>query len=529
MWAKCGLVAIGPVADEHLDLAVECRANNSDLYLQGDPGGEASRRWIQEHRGDERDTLLSITYGPERLFFGTLGYTIRDDWADVGRIGLYTPTLRRLLARGISDRALSKVVDEAATLLIKHLFSRWEVGCLQAEVMANNQYSIGLCRRLGFREDGEPTPDGMLRFLLDRVRYLRSQEIHCLFFQHNMIETTHHAIGDFLETMQGLGVRYRFAAKRTLHNEVFAAIGSPNVELLCDMSLAKQHYRDLDLMHVVYDGKPSLSLCSIAYVYDIPYLLTFHGGDDTNRKIFEGSVRSRTVELANHADAVTVVCHKDEQTLRKLGVTSDIIITPPAIRRYPVMVSHTRDHHAIAVVGRMVPKKGIGTAIRALHRLPGEYTLDVIGDGPMAGQLRQLAHDQGVDARITWHGLLPIEQMIEVLRRDGILWHPATTGPDGNAEGVPQVLIYGMAERMLVVSTRSGHIAELIDDGGNGLLVDPDDPEALARVTLGWSDHPGRLIDGAERSARAYDIDVQATRWLKLYQRLRRRGCNAEP
>ena len=177
----------------------------------------------------------------------------------------------------------------------------------------------------------------------------------------------------------------------------------------------------------------------------------------------------------------------------------------------------------------MVPKKGIGTAIRALHRLPGEYTLDVIGDGPMAGHLRQLAHDQGVDARITWHGLLPIEQMIEVLRRDGILWHPATTGPDGNAEGVPQVVIYGMAERMLVVSTRSGHIAELIDDGGNGLLVDPDDPEALARVTLGWSDHPGRLIDGAERSARAYDIDVQATRWLKLYQRLRRRGCNEEP
>ena len=72
-----------------------------------------------------------------------------------------------------------------------------------------------------------------------------------------------------------------------------------------------------------------------------------------------------------------------------------------------------------------------------------------------------------------------------------------------------------------VVSTPVSGIPELIDDGSNGLLVPPDDPEALADALVHLYDDPslGRRLGlaGKETVRRRFDGDVLATKLSSLF------------
>jgi glycosyltransferase involved in cell wall biosynthesis len=62
---------------------------------------------------------------------------------------------------------------------------------------------------------------------------------------------------------------------------------------------------------------------------------------------------------------------------------------------------------------------------------------------------------------------------------------------DGDRDGIPNVLVEAMAMGRPVVSTRVSGIPELIQDGENGRLVEPGDPEALTAVAAELLEDPG--------------------------------------
>jgi glycosyltransferase involved in cell wall biosynthesis len=55
---------------------------------------------------------------------------------------------------------------------------------------------------------------------------------------------------------------------------------------------------------------------------------------------------------------------------------------------------------------------------------------------------------------------------------------------NGDRDGIPNVLVEAMACALPVVTTPVSGIPELVRDGENGLLVPPDDPDALAAAIL---------------------------------------------
>ena len=57
-------------------------------------------------------------------------------------------------------------------------------------------------------------------------------------------------------------------------------------------------------------------------------------------------------------------------------------------------------------------------------------------------------------------------------------------GSDADRDGLPNVLLEAMACGVPVVSTRVAAIPEAVEDGVNGLLVPPADPEALAEALV---------------------------------------------
>ena len=98
---------------------------------------------------------------------------------------------------------------------------------------------------------------------------------------------------------------------------------------------------------------------------------------------------------------------------------------------------------------------------------------------------------------------------------------PCVVTEDGNADGIPNVLTEAMASGLAVVSTRVSGIPELVDDGVNGLLVQPRDAQALAAAVEQLLADPARRAAFAQAGRRKveqdFNVHVEAGRLLQHF------------
>jgi glycosyltransferase involved in cell wall biosynthesis len=136
-----------------------------------------------------------------------------------------------------------------------------------------------------------------------------------------------------------------------------------------------------------------------------------------------------------------------------------------------------REPGTILHVGRLVEKKGTADLIAALAGMSG-VRLVVIGDGPLRAQLQHQAGELGVKAQFL--GSQNVGEVAEWMRRATLLAAPSVTARDGDAEGLPNVVVEGAASGIPVVATRHSGIPEALEDGVTGYLVREGDRRALA-------------------------------------------------
>ncbi|MGD9754218.1 MAG: glycosyltransferase [Acidimicrobiia bacterium] len=146
-------------------------------------------------------------------------------------------------------------------------------------------------------------------------------------------------------------------------------------------------------------------------------------------------------------------------------------------------------------VARLVPKKGIDTLLRALA-VPGSTArLELVGDGPLRGELEALVAELGLVGRVRLLGSLPSDEVAERYRRCSMFVLACRVAADGDRDGMPTVLVEAMGRGVPVISTDVAGIAELVQHGRTGLLVPPDDPEALAAAIDKLAHDPALAAD----------------------------------
>ncbi|HLL77128.1 MAG TPA: glycosyltransferase family 4 protein [Pyrinomonadaceae bacterium] len=151
----------------------------------------------------------------------------------------------------------------------------------------------------------------------------------------------------------------------------------------------------------------------------------------------------------------------------------------------------------LLTVARLVPRKGHDAVIRALplvlRRLPGTTYL-IVGEGPERNRLEALATELGVAGSVRFCGA--VEDVVPYYQAcDLFVMASRTLREEGEVEGFGIAFCEASACGKPVVGGRSGGVGEAVVDGVTGLLVPPDDPEALASAITG-------LLDDRERSAR---------------------------
>jgi glycosyltransferase involved in cell wall biosynthesis len=155
-------------------------------------------------------------------------------------------------------------------------------------------------------------------------------------------------------------------------------------------------------------------------------------------------------------------------------------------------------------VGRLTEQKALPVLLDAVDRVEGARLL-VVGDGPERERLERRASE-----RVTFVGALPRADALAQLAgaRAAVL--------SSAWENLPHAAVEALAVGTPVISTAVGGVAEVVTDEGNGLLVPPNDPDALAaalRRLLADDALRDRLAANAKQSVAAFGREA-------VYERL---------
>ncbi|MGA2253873.1 MAG: glycosyltransferase family 4 protein [Thermoguttaceae bacterium] len=165
-------------------------------------------------------------------------------------------------------------------------------------------------------------------------------------------------------------------------------------------------------------------------------------------------------------------------------------------------------------VGRLSPEKGLDSVLKAWPRLGGRLPLKIVGDGPG----RDLAVAAAAHPEIQWLGHRPIREVLEIVGEAACLVMPSIW-----YEPFGRTIVEAFAKGTPVIGSRIGAIAELINDGHNGLLFrpgDPDDLEAKLRQFLADPQAAAkmRLAARCEYEAK-YTAETNYQLLMEIYQK----------
>ena len=276
------------------------------------------------------------------------------------------------------------------------------------------------------------------------------------------------------------------------------------------------------LVHAHFGRGGTLAL-PLARALRVPLVVSFYGADATKdkqyRRRFPPTVFQRRLQ-ALQQEAALFLCVSGfikEQLVGRGFPPEKLVVQHSGVNIDP---QYGPDDPAadmyVMFAGRFVEKKGVPSLIEAVRLLEAEgrtVRLVLVGDGPMEAELRRSA---SALKNVTFMGWMPNGELRRWMRGALALCVPSQRAQDGDAEGLPTVVIEAMAAGTPVIGSRHAGIGEAVDDGQTGFLIPEQDPEALAAALRRLTDEPGlrrQLGENARRSAvERFDMFAQSRR-----------------
>jgi len=180
----------------------------------------------------------------------------------------------------------------------------------------------------------------------------------------------------------------------------------------------------------------------------------------------------------------------------------------------------------ILSAGRFTEKKGIDVLLQSLsilkkRKIPFKCVL--AGDGKLSDQIREAINELNLNHHVELPGFLPEKAILELYRQADLFALASRKLPDGNRDGIPNVILEAMASELPVVSTNVGGIPEVVTNGKNGFIENPDSPELFTdSLEQLIKDEPLRRQMGQEgRKAvlEKFDIGKNTEKLFKLFQK----------
>ncbi|WP_055476143.1 glycosyltransferase family 4 protein [Gordonia sp. HS-NH1] len=238
--------------------------------------------------------------------------------------------------------------------------------------------------------------------------------------------------------------------------------------------------------------------------------------------------------IGRHTDVITFVSRYTRGHFASaFGARAALEHLPPGVdtQRFapdPVLRQRFRERldlgerPTILCLSRLVPRKGQDVLIRALpliRRTIPDATLVIVGGGPYAKTLRDLAADTGVAGEVIFTGSVPADELAAYHNIADVFAMPSRTRGRGlDVEGLGIVYLEASASGVPVVAGLSGGAPETIEEGVTGTAVDGTDVDAVALAILSIL---GDRAAAAEMGRAGRRYVVENWQWSQMAARLR--------
>jgi len=240
-----------------------------------------------------------------------------------------------------------------------------------------------------------------------------------------------------------------------------------------------------------------LAAIRAAALFDIPVVATFHALGTVKRRWQKSNDSSPAERIGTErqivrtADRIIATCRDEVGELRTMGVpTSHVDVIPcgvdvslfrPADATDAVQQRPSDGPARLLVLGRLVPRKGIEDAIRALASIPaaellvvgGPAAADLDADAEVA-RLHGIVAATGVDDRVTFTGHVARNALPALIRSCDLVLAVPWYEPFGI------VPLEAMACGVPVIATAVGGMLDTVVDGVTGVFVEPGAPTSIA-------------------------------------------------
>jgi glycosyltransferase involved in cell wall biosynthesis len=206
--------------------------------------------------------------------------------------------------------------------------------------------------------------------------------------------------------------------------------------------------------------------------------------------VLRGFLR-RAIRNADRVVAISTSTAREVAALAGNDVPIEVI---PYAVEMPEPKASPHDDATILYVGRLVERKGVAYLIDAAASLPRAKVV-IIGDGPEREALEARARERGVMDRVQFRGWVSPQELDQAYATATAFALPAVVDKRGDTEGLGMVLLEAMSYYVPVVTTAMGGITDIVDNEQTGLIVPPNDADALAAALR-------RLIDDRALAAR---------------------------
>jgi phosphatidylinositol alpha-1,6-mannosyltransferase len=353
--------------------------------------------------------------------------------------------------------------------------------------------------------DGTPIPgmqafDRTAPFRVHRVRRLRTRLSQETPGRHQRV----------MSLLQDLAIRWDVL--RTIRH----IARTENVGVLCIGELVAGGW-------LARAARPLLGLRSLIYV---------HGEEITTNTSYDTDGRRRRGSLAAADGVVAVSRFTRDLLVEAFGVPAakvELISNGVDIGRFAQRPKSAdlqrrydlRDNLVLLTVGRLYARKGVDRVIDALpairQRFPTIRYL-VVGDGPYRSSLEDAALRLGVRDAVIFAGAVVDTELADHYSLADLFVMANRAMPDGDTEGFGLVFLEANATGLAVVAGQAGGSVDAVTDGVNGLVIDGNDPDAIAGAVnrlLGDDELRGAIASRGLQVARAASWERRVEQFLR--------------
>jgi glycosyltransferase involved in cell wall biosynthesis len=230
----------------------------------------------------------------------------------------------------------------------------------------------------------------------------------------------------------------------------------------------------VDAVHGYFAHAPAGVAAAASRRLRVQYGFSVHARDA--RKVGRAELTQRT-----KAAACIIACNDD--VAGEITIANGRLHVVPHgvdLERFPPTEPRRNRVARVLAVGRLVEKKGFDVLIEAAALAHVPFELRIVGDGPERARLHEQIARRRLGGRVALVGGLTHGELPREYARADLVVVPSVHDHTGDRDGLPNVVLEAMASARPVVATRVGAIPSAVADETTGVLVEPNDPVALA-------------------------------------------------